>query len=264
MEAFGVSSFTFRNDNASVDDGQPLAEGFGLTPKLIYAFYTGNDQSDNKRLYSTELCASMLGMSLGTRPTADSSIASALQQWKIADEKEAVTFPESSSDLSASVSSATASLQSAGSEEDTAEKNQKRRRRRGKNKAPVTQIQQQINKALDPVKYKTQLCKNWETEGKCPYGPRCLFAHGVKQLRTVERNGTAINEAENTPSPGTAFYRLGKFPEFMPMPTNMAAPAPVPNEGLPSTPVLRPEEDPVFTSSVICNRLPGYPSMFTW
>ncbi|KAL5719656.1 hypothetical protein ACHQM5_012409 [Ranunculus cassubicifolius] len=35
---------------------------------------------------------------------------------------------------------------------------------------------------------KTELCKNWEETGECPYGDRCQFAHGVKELRPVIRH----------------------------------------------------------------------------
>ncbi|GAN08122.1 bis(5'-nucleosyl)-tetraphosphatase [Mucor ambiguus] len=31
--------------------------------------------------------------------------------------------------------------------------------------------------------YKTRLCERFETEGSCPYGPKCNFAHGVVELR---------------------------------------------------------------------------------
>ena len=29
--------------------------------------------------------------------------------------------------------------------------------------------------------YKTGLCKSWESAGACPYGVRCIFAHGHEQ-----------------------------------------------------------------------------------
>ena len=29
--------------------------------------------------------------------------------------------------------------------------------------------------------YKTGLCKSWERAGACPYGVRCIFAHGHEQ-----------------------------------------------------------------------------------
>jgi len=35
----------------------------------------------------------------------------------------------------------------------------------------------------DPVRYKTVLCNKFETLGRCPYGPRCQFAHGASELR---------------------------------------------------------------------------------
>jgi butyrate response factor 1 len=31
-------------------------------------------------------------------------------------------------------------------------------------------------------KYKTEMCKNFETYGKCKYGDECSFAHGRSQL----------------------------------------------------------------------------------
>ncbi|CAG8433359.1 1568_t:CDS:2 [Diversispora eburnea] len=31
--------------------------------------------------------------------------------------------------------------------------------------------------------YKTRLCERFETEGFCPYGPKCTFAHGTVELR---------------------------------------------------------------------------------
>ena len=36
--------------------------------------------------------------------------------------------------------------------------------------------------ALAPAP-KTTLCRNWCTTGSCPYGLRCLFAHGDGDLR---------------------------------------------------------------------------------
>lgn len=34
---------------------------------------------------------------------------------------------------------------------------------------------------FDP-KYKTELCKKFQSTGKCPYGPKCRFAHGKEEL----------------------------------------------------------------------------------
>ena len=37
-------------------------------------------------------------------------------------------------------------------------------------------------------KYKTELCRSWEERGTCEYGKDCLFAHGVSELRQMERH----------------------------------------------------------------------------
>lgn len=31
-------------------------------------------------------------------------------------------------------------------------------------------------------KFKTEMCRNWELNGKCKFGAECTFAHGVHQL----------------------------------------------------------------------------------
>ncbi len=33
------------------------------------------------------------------------------------------------------------------------------------------------------IKYKTQLCEKFTSDGSCPYGKRCRFAHGQVELR---------------------------------------------------------------------------------
>uniref|UniRef100_A0A1I8ISA0 C3H1-type domain-containing protein n=2 Tax=Macrostomum lignano TaxID=282301 RepID=A0A1I8ISA0_9PLAT len=41
---------------------------------------------------------------------------------------------------------------------------------------------------LDTEKYKTELCLNYSESGSCPYGPKCRFAHGKSELRSVVRH----------------------------------------------------------------------------
>lgn len=91
------------------------------------------------------------------------------------------------------------------------------KRKKGKDKAV------EENTALDPVRYKTKMCKNWQMLEKCPYGPRCLFAHGTKEMRTYNLNHNAISTASSSSSPERQFYALGHFPNFMPVPFNAAA-----------------------------------------
>ncbi len=37
-------------------------------------------------------------------------------------------------------------------------------------------------------RYKTQLCRTFATQGTCPYGDQCLFAHGDHEMRTAADN----------------------------------------------------------------------------
>lgn len=74
------------------------------------------------------------------------------------------------------------------------------------------------NRACDALRFKTRMCKNWEITGKCPYGPRCLFAHGKKELRSYTENNQTILTASRTRSPCRNFFSLGRFPSFIPIP----------------------------------------------
>jgi len=74
------------------------------------------------------------------------------------------------------------------------------------------------NPAIDAVRYKTKMCKNWQLSEKCPYGPRCLFAHGSKEMRSYTVNHAAVSAAATSGSPERQFYALGHFPSFMPVP----------------------------------------------
>ena len=41
------------------------------------------------------------------------------------------------------------------------------------------------------IKYKTELCKFYEIDGKCKYGGKCAYAHGKENLRSKVTNTTA-------------------------------------------------------------------------
>lgn len=44
-------------------------------------------------------------------------------------------------------------------------------------------------KPVQPDRFKTRLCDKFIlTWGNCPYGTRCMFAHGEEELRTAEEN----------------------------------------------------------------------------
>lgn len=105
------------------------------------------------------------------------------------------------------------------------EKPKRPKRKKNKDRRP------EDNPAIDPVRYKTKMCKNWQQFEKCPYGPRCLFAHGNKEMRSYTLNHSAIATAACSSSPERQFYALGHFPSFMPVPSDMADEAEDKEEG---------------------------------
>jgi len=100
------------------------------------------------------------------------------------------------------------------SEQDCDDRRNKRRRKK-------RAVPEDNNEALDALRYKTKMCKNFEITGKCPYGPRCLFAHGKRELRTYSENNQAIFTAARTESPERQFFAIGRFPKFIPYPTEL-------------------------------------------
>ncbi|CAF3812213.1 unnamed protein product [Rotaria sp. Silwood1] len=52
----------------------------------------------------------------------------------------------------------------------------------------------EINKSIssknqsENYKYKTELCRNYSSNGYCSYSSRCQFAHGIKELRSRIRH----------------------------------------------------------------------------
>lgn len=44
-------------------------------------------------------------------------------------------------------------------------------------------------KKIDYRKYKTEICRTWLEKGFCPYGSKCLFAHGKSELLNKEFSG---------------------------------------------------------------------------
>ena len=41
---------------------------------------------------------------------------------------------------------------------------------------------------VNPSRYKTELCRPYQENGSCKYGEKCQFAHGMPELRTVNRH----------------------------------------------------------------------------
>lgn len=47
------------------------------------------------------------------------------------------------------------------------------------------QHKQEHGSAIDVNKYKTKVCRNWQQGTPCPYGDRCVFAHGDVDMRRL-------------------------------------------------------------------------------
>jgi len=65
--------------------------------------------------------------------------------------------------------------------------------------------------------YKTRLCERFETEGYCPYGTKCTFAHGTVELR--ERPANVEEKTENSSTvkdgPENPLYKTRLCERFM-------------------------------------------------
>ncbi|XP_008482185.1 mRNA decay activator protein ZFP36L1-like [Diaphorina citri] len=53
---------------------------------------------------------------------------------------------------------------------------------------PIYPYQESDRFLLDPIRYKTELCRSLEGYRPCQYGERCRFAHSVEELRPPVRH----------------------------------------------------------------------------
>ena len=73
----------------------------------------------------------------------------------------------------------------------------------------------------DPLRYKTQICANFQRDGACRYGRRCQFAHGAHELRERSQLLAPIVPEDQKicqPFAATGFCRFGdkcKFPHVL-------------------------------------------------
>eukprot|EP00760_Papus_ankaliazontas_P029530 PhM_4_TR427/c4_g1_i1/m.14902 len=43
---------------------------------------------------------------------------------------------------------------------------------------------------IEPVRFKTRMCRHFLEKGSCPFAPRCAFAHSEEEMRTVQTNAS--------------------------------------------------------------------------
>ena len=122
------------------------------------------------------------------------------KDYKFKQNSEKKAFPENKNDIEIKQKerkNSSCSENSSTSDEKSPEKqnNQKENythKKKG-NKAPFK------GEAKDfKIKYKTELCKYFEIDGKCKYGDKCAYAHGKENLRSKVTNTTAYRTKKCT------------------------------------------------------------------
>ena len=97
----------------------------------------------------------------------------------------------------------------------------------------------------DPVRYKTQVCQNFASRGKCPYNKKCQFAHGVEELRSRPEQGPGASTSPPQPPAPPPF-----------LPTALPPPPPPPR-----TPNLVAARAPTVVAAVQPPLPPPLPTM---
>jgi hypothetical protein len=84
--------------------------------------------------------------------------------------------------------------------------------------------------SLDPQRYKSVLCRNWQSRHECPYEDRCVYAHGYKELRSVQQN--IISVAHVMPLvPKEITWLQGRLSSMSMPPTPPRGGSPMPQSG---------------------------------
>ncbi|KAI9485817.1 MAG: hypothetical protein EXX96DRAFT_613668 [Benjaminiella poitrasii] len=121
---------------------------------------------------------------------AQTFIGSRQQKKKVSGPSSTMTAYNNSSNnhrTGTTTSTATSGLDQVGSELKSLSIHEENRplsynRSRTQQQQQSPQSQSQLQQVLSPL-YKTRLCERFETEGSCPYGAKCNFAHGIDELR---------------------------------------------------------------------------------
>ncbi|KAJ2844752.1 hypothetical protein GGI22_006777, partial [Coemansia erecta] len=84
----------------------------------------------------------------------------------------------------------------------------------------------QHRRPQDNPRYKTKLCEKFESDGECPYGHKCVFAHGSDELRPREATPSAAGalprgmgddrtrDPSSAQQPTSPFGHQARFPEL--------------------------------------------------
>eukprot|EP00760_Papus_ankaliazontas_P004852 PhM_4_TR12212/c0_g1_i1/m.29186 len=83
---------------------------------------------------------------------------------------------------------------------------------------------------VEPLRFRTTICRHYRATGFCPYAPRCLFAHGDHELRSTNTNTTdgitdlsRLREAQDAYAKAPRSSHQSAPRPSIPMPMPMAA-----------------------------------------
>lgn len=125
--------------------------------------------------------------------------------------------------------------------------------------------------ALQPARYKTELCRPFEETGQCRYGAKCQFAHGMQELRSLNRHPKYKTELCRT-FHTTGLCSYGQRCNFIhndeerrgPAPSTTASVSPANTQGMPPGSMVVPIHAPLTIVSTgdspTCSVSSGSPS----
>ena len=60
-------------------------------------------------------------------------------------------------------------------------------------KVSFKKINYKLYQGANNIRYKTALCRHFDTPQGCSYGEKCQFAHGINELKQIDKNMMAQN-----------------------------------------------------------------------
>ena len=113
---------------------------------------------------------------------------------------------------------------------------------------------------VNTSRYKTELCRPYQENGTCKYGEKCQFAHGLPELRTVNRHPKYKTDLCRTYH-SVGFCPYGPRCHFIHSLDEMSTASrnsPVPTPSSPSTPTTSATTNEIAAAIAALRKLPIY------
>ena len=113
---------------------------------------------------------------------------------------------------------------------------------------------------VNTSRYKTELCRPYQENGTCKYGEKCQFAHGLSELRTVNRHPKYKTDLCRTYH-SVGFCPYGPRCHFIHSLDEMSTASrssPVPTPSSPSTPTTSATTNEIAAAIAALRQLPVY------